>query len=327
MGAVAEQSGDGEGEVAFAGARIQNMQRLRGRRSVRRGERIGDGVLEELGEFLDLAKFIDHALAGLTAVVGDTEVTEPRGIGRDEMVLHMVVGHRWLAEWSCPVRDRKHRMIFDAEASGAVGQGFELGGLGCGEEVGVEERGTEQGRDLDEGLGGREIFGDVAGGVAPHQLQVLGAAQHQGAHQQLLQIGLTAMRAAQHQAHQAAIGQAGLQAVDELVDVGVGCGVGWLGGFAHGPIVPGPAVCRRSVQGVALALRQGRIVGGTIEAAPRGGGEHLPGRGQAGGFHVAQARRGRGRARLVQHQVVRHIGGQQEGVRHGGGHADHAFLA
>ena len=86
--AFAQQFGDGEGEVTFATAHIDDGERLvRGG-----GKRVGDEVLQQLREFLDLAEFVGHAVAGLSAIVGHAEGVEPRGVGGDEIVLRVIVG-------------------------------------------------------------------------------------------------------------------------------------------------------------------------------------------------------------------------------------------
>jgi hypothetical protein len=76
------------------------------------------------------------------------------------------------------------------KAGGAVGFGLELCGLGGGEEVGVEEGGTEEGPDVCEGFGRREISGDVARGVAPDEGQVRTGLQRDRADEEILQRGV-----------------------------------------------------------------------------------------------------------------------------------------
>ena len=134
-----------------------------------RGERLGEVVLEEFGEFLDLTELIGHALARLAAVVGDPECAQPRSGGRNEVGFCIVVRMRddgILSDrgWVLSRRDG-----LEVKAGGAVGFSFELSGLRRGEEVGVEKGGTEQRVEVGEGFGGREVFGDVAGGVAPDE--------------------------------------------------------------------------------------------------------------------------------------------------------------
>ena len=155
----------------------------RGRWRVREG--LGDEVAEEFRKFLDLAKFIGHALAWLSPIIGDAERIEPRGVSGDEVVFGGVVGRRRRRGG----RDGK-RCGLHAEASAAVGVKFQLGDLGSGEEVGVEEVAAKSGLDQGDGLGGSVVFRDVAGGVAPHERELESRFEGHGSDEYILQCGI-----------------------------------------------------------------------------------------------------------------------------------------
>lgn len=174
-------------------------------------EGFGDEVLEELGEFLDLAEFIGHAVAGLAAVVEDAERFEPGGIGGDEVVLRLVV-----RGGGSGGRGRGGDG-FEAEPGGSVGLGFELGGLCGGEEVGVEKIETEERFDFGEGGGGRVILGDVASGMAGDEGEVRAGLERDGADENILERGVGARRGrfTEREFHEGAIGEGGAEDSEE----------------------------------------------------------------------------------------------------------------
>ena len=57
--------------------------------------------------------------------------------------------------------------------------------------MGVQKRGSEQGFDVRDGFGGGEVFGDVAGGVAPDEAEMRSAFKCDGANEDVLQRGVS----------------------------------------------------------------------------------------------------------------------------------------
>ena len=96
---------------------------------------VDEEVAEELGELLDLAEFVGHAVAGLAAVVGDAESTQPGRRGGNQVALGAIVRRR-----CC----RRGRGLLHAQTGGTVGLAFELGSLGGRKEVRVEEVGANE---------------------------------------------------------------------------------------------------------------------------------------------------------------------------------------
>jgi hypothetical protein len=76
------------------------------------------------------------------------------------------------------------------ELCGTVGFGFELGASGGGEKVGVEKISADEGFELGEGVGGRVVFRDVAGGVPPDEREVGTAFEGDGTDEQVFERGV-----------------------------------------------------------------------------------------------------------------------------------------
>lgn len=176
-GLVRPEGGRGEGEEAFAAAHVGDA--AGGARFEVGG---GGEVGEEFGEVLDLAELGGLIGAGEALGVGDAEGLEPGSSGVDEAgfdaVVLIVVGG---GGGGCLLE-------FDVRA--AVGAGFELDGLRGGEEVGVEESNAQVGGEGGDGFGGREIFGGIAGGVAPDEGKLRAGFKRDGAHEDVAQGGL-----------------------------------------------------------------------------------------------------------------------------------------
>jgi len=195
-GAVAEKSGDGEGEIAFAATHVSDLPRAVG------GKRgVGGEVLEQLGEFLDLAVFGRHAFARLAAIVGDAESAEPRRVGGNKVMLRLVVR-----------RGTGGSRIFDSagfQAGTAVGLAFELCGGRGGEKMRVEKIGAEELVELGERVGGREIFGDVARGVAPEKREMRTRFERDGTDVEIFERGVGAAVFAEGELRECAVGEGG----------------------------------------------------------------------------------------------------------------------
>ncbi len=211
-GAVAEERGESEGEVAFAGAGVFDAERRRGGGSRRAGRRrIGEGLGEEGtkegGEILDLAKFVGHALARMAAVVGDAEGAQPGRVGGDQVGFGAVV--RGADGRGCAGDGG------ELESRGAVGLRFQLGVLGGREEVGVEEVGADESLELREGVGGREVFDDVARGVAPEEGEVRAGFERDGADVEVVDGGVGAAVFAEGEFGERAVGEGGSEEGEE----------------------------------------------------------------------------------------------------------------
>lgn len=222
-GAGPEEMGEGEREVAFAGAGVDDAEegwrglRVEGWESrIRRrgvGEGFGEEVLEELGEFLDLPEFVGHAFAGLAAVIGDAQGAEPGGVGGDEVGFFAVVRGRRGA------RERR-RDVGDFQAGGAVGVGFELSGLRGGEEMCVEEIAAEERREESERFGWDVVFRDVAGVVAVEKRQVRAGFEGDGADEEVTERRVGAAGFAEGELHEGAVAERGAEQVEEAVASG-----------------------------------------------------------------------------------------------------------
>jgi hypothetical protein len=67
---------------------------------------------------------------------------------------------------------------------------FELGGLGGGEQVGVEERLGEESGEGGGGVGDRDVFGDVPRGVAKNEGEMRAGLKGDGAGKDVAQGGI-----------------------------------------------------------------------------------------------------------------------------------------
>ncbi len=204
LGAFAQQRAHREGQVALAAAHVDHRERPVGRE---RG--LGEEVGEQLGELLDLAELVRHALAGLAAVVGHAEGAEPRGLGGEEVGLGAVVtGHRRGGRAG-------RRGFFHAQAGGAVGLAFQLRGRLRGEQVGVQEVRADQRLQQGEGGGGRVVLGHVAGGVPPDQGQVRTGLQRDGPDEEVFQGGIGPAVLAEGELHEGAVLHGGAEQAQE----------------------------------------------------------------------------------------------------------------
>lgn len=209
-----------EGQVALAAAEVVHPHRL-GRIALAQtgvGQRRG----EHLDEAVDLAPLARHRRDQPVLRVGHAQVVPERALQRQQAMLLAVVllGVRVGGGVRALVVGGRAGAAHPQQAAVAAALGLdgELRLLGAGVQVRVlEGTGGDQAVQQRRHLGQRVVLGDVAGGVAPDQLQVRLAAQHHRAGQHLLEIGLGAAVAAQRQAHQLARGQRGLDQAEEAL--------------------------------------------------------------------------------------------------------------
>ncbi len=218
-----------EGQVALAAAEVVHPHRLGRIAPAQAG--VGQRRGEHLDETVDLAPLARHRRDQPVLRVGHAQVVPERALQRQQAMLLAVVllGVRVRGGVRALVVGGRAGAAHPQQAAVAAALGLdgELRLLGAGVQVRVlEGTGGDQAVQQRRHLGQRVVLGDVAGGVAPDQLQVRLAAQHHRAGQHLLEIGLGAAVAAQRQAHQLARGQRGLdQAEEALARGGLRCGL------------------------------------------------------------------------------------------------------
>ncbi len=214
--AVAQQLRDGEREVTLAAAHIDDAQRLL-RLSFDSGLR--EQVADELGEFLDLAKFVRHLRARLAVRVGHAEVAQPRAIRRDQVLFGAVVRGGGRGR-------RRPCGGVDREAVAALRLALQLRRLLGGEQVGVEKRLADEPAEFFQRLCRRQVLREVARRVAPHEAQVRAGFERDGPHEQIAQRGVVAPVFPERELGQRAVVDRGSQQLEEAVARGSGVGHG-----------------------------------------------------------------------------------------------------